>query len=232
MLSLLVNGTKMAMLVAAAHHPAAAAPAVVHDTVDNGDTLSSIASTDCGTTQDWTGIYKHNKAIIGGNPDLIIPGQRLKVVCKSVKLDQTAAAPVHTTGHVSKSGKVWGVTYGYPYFCGDGDGDGYDMPCSELHHSSPAAVPVHHAAPVQHVVSYSGSGGFQSCVISRESGGNPRAVNASSGAGGLYQFLPSTWEALGHSGLPENASVAEQNQAFAQEYAQSGTSAWGPYDGC
>jgi hypothetical protein len=26
--------------------------------------------------------------------------------------------------------------------------------------------------------------------------------------------------------------VAEQNQAFAQEYAQSGSAAWGPYDGC
>ena len=57
-------------------------------------------------------------------------------------------------------------------------------------------------------------------------------MNPSSGAGGLYGFLPSTWQALGHSGLPENASVAEQNAAFAQEYAQGGTSAWAPYDGC
>jgi soluble lytic murein transglycosylase-like protein len=73
---------------------------------------------------------------------------------------------------------------------------------------------------------------FQACVIQRESGGNPAAVNPSSGAGGLYQFLPSTWAALGHSGLPQNASVAEQNQAFQQEYAQSGGAAWSPYDGC
>jgi hypothetical protein len=48
----------------------------------------------------------------------------------------------------------------------------------------------------------------------------------------LYGFLPSIWQSLGHSGLPENASVAEQNQAFAQEYAQSGGSAWSAYDGC
>jgi hypothetical protein len=87
------------------------------------------------------------------------------------------------------------------------------------------------AAPAQQA-SYSGSGGFQSCVIQRESGGNASAVNASSGAGGLYGFLPSTWQSLGHSGLPENASVAEQNAAFAQEYAQSGGSAWSAYDGC
>ena len=82
-------------------------------------------------------------------------------------------------------------------------------------------------------VTYSGaSGSYQACVIAAESGGNPSAVNPTSGAGGLYQFLPSTWAALGHSGLPQNASVAEQNQAFQQEYAQSGGSAWSPYDGC
>ena len=58
------------------------------------------------------------------------------------------------------------------------------------------------------------------------------APRSSSGAGGLYGFLPSTWQALGFSGLPENASVAEQNAAFQKEYAQSGTSAWSAYDGC
>jgi resuscitation-promoting factor RpfC len=96
-----------------------------------------------------------------------------------------------------------------------------------------AAAPAGPAAPAASATSYSGaSGSFQSCVIQAESGGDPAAVNASSGAGGLYGFLPSTWQALGFSGLPENASVAEQNAAFAKEYAQSGTSAWSAYDGC
>jgi hypothetical protein len=96
--------------------------------------------------------------------------------------------------------------------------------------AAPAAAP----APVQSggIVGTGGMSAFQACVIQRESGGNPAAVNPSSSAGGLYQFLPSTWAALGHSGLPQNASVAEQNQAFQQEYAQSGTAAWAPYDGC
>ncbi len=75
-------------------------------------------------------------------------------------------------------------------------------------------------------------GSFQSCVIQAESGGNAQAVNPSSGAGGLYGFLPSTWQALGYSGLPQNAPVSVQNAAFAKEYAQSGASAWAPYDGC
>ena len=69
-------------------------------------------------------------------------------------------------------------------------------------------------------------------MIQAESGGNASAVNPYSGAGGLYQFLPSTWQALGFSGLPQDASVAEQNAAFAKEYAESGTGAWSAYDGC
>ena len=73
---------------------------------------------------------------------------------------------------------------------------------------------------------------FQACVISRESGGNPHAVNAESGAGGLFQFLPSTWHDLGYSGLPEDASVQTQFEAFARLYAQAGVSPWRPSDGC
>ena len=73
---------------------------------------------------------------------------------------------------------------------------------------------------------------FQACVITRESGGNPRAVNPESGAGGLFQFEPSTWHGLGYSGLPEDASVQTQFEAFAKLYAQAGVSPWRPSDGC
>ncbi|GGJ02670.1 LysM peptidoglycan-binding domain-containing protein [Streptomyces brasiliensis] len=43
-------------------------------TVREGDTLSGIAARH-GTT--WQRIYAANKALIGGDPDLIVPGQRL-----------------------------------------------------------------------------------------------------------------------------------------------------------
>ncbi|WP_329548474.1 LysM peptidoglycan-binding domain-containing protein [Streptomyces sp. NBC_01356] len=43
-------------------------------TVRSGDTLSTIAVSH-GTT--WRKIYTANKAVIGGDPDLILPGQRL-----------------------------------------------------------------------------------------------------------------------------------------------------------
>lgn len=73
---------------------------------------------------------------------------------------------------------------------------------------------------------------FQRCVITRESGGDPRAVNPSSGAGGLYGFLPSTWHALGFAGLPEDAPPAVQDAAFREAYRLWGTAPWRPYDGC
>jgi len=80
---------------------------------------------------------------------------------------------------------------------------------------------------------YSGSSGsYQACVISRESGGNPQVMNGS-GHYGLYQFSASTWAAYG--GNPADfghASVAEQNQVFANAIAAGGQSNWSPYDGC
>jgi resuscitation-promoting factor RpfA len=45
-------------------------------TVRSGDTLSRIAARH-GTT--WQRIYAANKAVIGGDPDVIVPGQRLEL---------------------------------------------------------------------------------------------------------------------------------------------------------
>ena len=39
-------------------------------------------------------------------------------------------------------GKIWGVTYGYPNYCGDGDGDGWDVSCATR--VQPAARTVQH----------------------------------------------------------------------------------------
>ena len=75
-------------------------------------------------------------------------------------------------------------------------------------------------------------GAFGACVVSRESGGNPDIWNAS-GHWGLYQFSEATWVAYGGAaGDFGSASVAEQNQVFANALAQGGQSNWAPYDGC
>ena len=77
-------------------------------------------------------------------------------------------------------------------------------------------------------VSSSGASGYAipSYIVQCESGGNWSAVNPSSGAGGAYQILPSTWSAYGGSGSPSSASPSEQSRIAAKIYADSGASAW------
>ena len=200
------GAAKTMIAVTVSLHPGAAHHGSHHVTVRSGDTLSSISQREFGSAAKWPALWWANRHSVH-NPSMIQAGERLQV----------------PSSHKVKPWLMRAALTAIPA-------------------AAPAPAPVAatgtsgtgtSAAPVQATVSYSGaSGSFQSCVIQRESGGNASAVNGSSGAGGLYGFLPSTWQSLGHSGLPENASVAEQNAAFAQEYAQSGGAAWSAYDGC
>jgi septal ring factor EnvC (AmiA/AmiB activator) len=63
-------------------------------------------------------------------------------------------------------------------------------------------------------------------IVMCESGGNYSALNPSSGAGGAYQILPSTWQLYGGKGLPNEASKEEQDRIAAEIWADSGPSAW------
>lgn len=58
-----------------------------------------------------------------------------------------------------------------------------------------------------------------------ESSGNPRAVNPA-GYYGLYQFDTGTWRSVGGSGLPSQASAAEQTYRAQRLYQQRGRSPW------
>jgi LysM repeat protein len=96
-------------------------------------------------------------------------------------------------------------------------------------HTQPAPVQ-HYVAPVQHYsapapVSYEAPGGFQACVMFRES-------TNGAGSSNLYGILPSTWASLGLAGSPYSASRAQQDAAFNTLYARDGASPWRPYDGC
>jgi hypothetical protein len=224
------NRTTAALLALAAV-PAMAAGLTI--TVHSGDSLSALAVKYChGQVNDWTGTYEANKAVIGSNPNLIIPGQKLAIKCYDPPKLLALAGPVH---HAASGGKTWGVTFGFPNKCGDGDEDGWDESCARLFPAVAAPVSQHSgfvaSAPVQQV-STAGMGGFQSCVISRESGGNSQVMN-STGHYGLYQFDLGTWESGGGAaGDFGHASVGEQNAVFAAVYAARGTSPWAPYDGC
>ena len=62
-----------------------------------------------------------------------------------------------------------------------------------------------------------------------ESGGNPAAVSSNGLYYGLYQFSVGTWQAMGGSGLPSQASPAEQTQRAQALQARSG---WGQWPAC
>ncbi|WP_119292826.1 resuscitation-promoting factor [Streptomyces sp. YIM 130001] len=59
-----------------------------------------------------------------------------------------------------------------------------------------------------------------------ESGGRPDATDPSGTYGGLYQFDTQTWQSLGGSGRPQDASAAEQTSRAKKLYVQRGASPW------
>jgi resuscitation-promoting factor RpfB len=63
-------------------------------------------------------------------------------------------------------------------------------------------------------------------VAQCESGGNPRAVNPA-GYYGLYQFSLPTWESVGGTGNPIDASPEEQLARAQMLYERSGPGQWG-----
>ena len=191
-------------------------------TVRSGDSLSQISARFCGTAADYPSLAAASGI---ANPNLIFPGQSITLNCH-------AAVPAPATVHVTSAHRHHHARHAGHH--------------ADRDHTRPAG---RHSAPGRHArgsdpgrargpghVGTEGMGAFEACVISRESGGNPRAVNPSSGAGGLFQFLPSTWASLGYAsaypGGAQTAPVSVQEAAFAKLYAEAGTSPWAPYDGC
>ncbi|MFC9395797.1 ubiquitin-like domain-containing protein [Streptomyces sp. NPDC057027] len=75
--------------------------------------------------------------------------------------------------------------------------------------------------------SVSGADGLDwGALAACESGGRPNAVDPSGTYGGLYQFDPGTWHALGGSGTAQNAPAAEQTFRAKKLYVQRGASPW------
>ncbi|WP_338699344.1 ubiquitin-like domain-containing protein [Streptomyces sp. Q6] len=59
-----------------------------------------------------------------------------------------------------------------------------------------------------------------------ESGGRPSATDATGTYGGLYQFDTQTWQSLGGSGRPQDASASEQTYRAKKLYVRRGASPW------
>jgi LysM repeat protein len=183
----------------------AAGPALASTyTVQSGDTLSGIAAR---SGVSLSAVEAANPQI--HNPNLIYVNQHVNV-------------PDGRPGVTPISGPVAPAPTSAPATSDEGSSTTSQPAASEGTSSSSSS---------SSTVTSSGGGGapssFQQCVAWRESGNNPTASSA-----GLYGILPSTWASLGYSGTAGEASVAQQNQAFQQLYAQDGTSPWAPYDGC
>ena len=74
----------------------------------------------------------------------------------------------------------------------------------------------------------SGPTGVWAQLAQCESGGNP-TTNTGNGFYGMYQFTLSTWRALGGTGLPSEASAAEQTRLAQKLQASAG---WGQWPAC
>jgi hypothetical protein len=184
----------------------------VHDSyrVHRGDTLSSIARRVLGSARRWPVLWWDNQGQIP-NPADVSTGMTIRYGHWNYVrpwLRRRAMAAIPAPVPAARSG-------------------GTDASAVAPAPQAPAPAP----APAQNVTA---GGSFEQCVISRESGGNPAAFNPSSGAGGLFQFLPSTWASLGlgYPGGAQTAPVSVQMEGFSILYAEAGTSPWASYDGC
>ncbi len=199
-------------------------------TVQPGDTLSAIAGRVYDNQNAWPVLYWANQSQIRW-ADVIQPGQVLSVPVEPARIPSppTALGPSpapEAAGQVdpaqSQQSAPVAAQQSAPVAAQQSD------PAQ-----SQQAAPT--ASADQSASADSGSypgGSFGECVVQAESGGNAQAMN-SSGHYGLYQFSASTWAEYG--GNPAdfgNASVAEQNQVFANALAAGGESNWAPYDGC
>ena len=72
-------------------------------------------------------------------------------------------------------------------------------------------------------------GGVWAKLAQCESGGNPRIVSSNGLYHGLYQFTVSTWRSVGGSGVPSEASAAEQTKRAKMLQAKAG---WGQWPAC
>jgi len=88
--------------------------------------------------------------------------------------------------------------------------------------AAPAAAPTAAASS-----SGTSSGGLNwDALANCESGGNPRAVSPGGDYRGLYQFSIGTWQGVGGSGDPIDASPGEQTNRASILYSRTGRSSW------
>ena len=156
-------------------------------TINPGDSLSRIATANDSTAQR---LFDANLTI--ENPDLIYPGDQIRIPTKDEKL---ASRPMPS--RVAPEPSV------------------APAPATQSSYRAPARA----AAPTV------AGGSVWDQLAQCESGGN-WAINTGNGFYGGLQFTISSWQAVGGSGLPSEASREEQIMRAQTLQSQQGWGAW------
>ena len=194
-----MNALLMATAMALA--PAQAVP--THEVV-RGESLSLIAQCELGDAGRWVELLELNGDKIT-NPDIIVAGWQLTLPegatgeCPTEPVVQAASAP--SPAAPSEAAAPRAAT------------------------SKAASAPEPRATP-QAQPSGTSSGSGLNAIKACESGGDYGAVSSSGKYRGAYQFDQQTWESVGGSGDPANASPAEQDRRAAALQQQRGSSPW------
>jgi len=174
-------------------------------TVRSGDSLSKIAKRNDTT---YKRIFYFNKSI--KNPDVIHPGQKLKIPSKNQKLKARTVAVVKVAPK--------------PFVAAA------DPATSKKPETTTAPAAATYTAKPKYVAraTSSASGSTWDRLAACESGGNWQ-INTGNGYYGGLQFSLSSWRGVGGSGYPHQASKSEQIRRASMLKANGG---WGHWPAC
>jgi LysM repeat protein len=227
----------------AVQHRSHSADQSSHYTVQPGDTLSAIAGRVYHNQGAWPVLYWANQSQIRW-ADVIQPGQVLRVPVEPSRIPSPPAAlgpapaqapapaPAPQAPAQVDTPSVSQQSATSQDSAPTASTDESSAPAASTDQSSASAVSTNQSSSTDESSAGTPGGSFGQCVVQAESGGNAQVMNGS-GHYGLYQFSASTWAEYG--GNPADfgdASVAEQNQVFANALANGGESNWSAYDGC
>ena len=210
-----MNALLLASAIAVA--PAQAAPAPEAPTsaapthqVLTGESLSLIAQCEMGDAGRWVELLALNEGQIT-NPDIIEPGWTL--VLPAGASGECPTEPVVEAASSTPSSEV--------------PAEAAPAEAAPQAATTEAPEPAHnHASPPQEQASSTSSGSGLADIRACESGGDYGAVSANGKYRGAYQFDQQTWESVGGSGDPADASATEQDRRAAALQQQRGSSPW------
>lgn len=185
-------------------------------TVQAGDSLSSIAQNLLHDPNQWTTIYSLNQNQIS-NPNEIYAGEVL--IVPSSNMTQSAQLAV---GDDPQRIVTQQVTEKYVPIVA--------TPVVVAHPTYAAGEAVYQGVINAAASQYGVSAAVMDAVIACESGFNPNSYNASSGASGIAQFLPSTWYEASNPFRGDSIWDPDaQIDRMAQTISQGGAHDWSCY---